>query len=134
MTTSTDVEQWLRKYGAAWEAQDPEAATNLFTDDGVYAWGPFTEPIRGRDAIRQAWDIATRGNQSGIQFGSEMLAMTDDGRGIARWWASMTATQTGTQMRMEGVFLITLEDDGRCSLFREWWNEDPPQTGASEFE
>jgi hypothetical protein len=45
----------------------------------------------------------------------------------------MNAMPSKQHMRMEGVFLITLADDGRCSLFREWWNEDPPATGASEF-
>jgi hypothetical protein len=23
----------------------------------------------------------------------------------------------------EGIFLVTLDDDGRCREFREWWNE-----------
>ena len=133
MATSDGVRSWLEAYGKAWESQDPDAAVSLFTDDGVYAWGPFTEPIQGSDEIDRAWRVATRGHQSDIHFGSEMLAMTDDGRGIARWWASMNAMPSGTPMRMEGVFLITLGEDGRCRLFREWWNEDPPATGASEF-
>jgi uncharacterized protein (TIGR02246 family) len=133
VTTLDALQSWLEAYGDAWERQDPPAAAALFSDDGVYVWGPFNDPIRGRDAIRDAWDAATRGNQSGIRFGSEVLAVTEDGRGIARWWASMMAVRTQKPMRMEGVFLITLDADGRCSLFREWWNEDPPATGASDY-
>ena len=127
------LSRWLDAYGKAWEKQDPEAAALLFTENGTYAWGPFAPPIAGRDAIRRAWEVATRGNQSGIAFGHEPLAHCEDGRGIARWWASMKSTQTGETVRMEGIFLITLAEDGRCSEFREWWNEDPPATGASEF-
>ena len=125
--------QWLAAYGEAWEKQDPDAAAALFTDQGTYAWGPFASPLRGREAIREAWRVATQGNQSKIQFGYEPLATTEDGRGIARWWSSMTSVQTGLPVRMEGIFLITLSSEGLCSEFREWWNEDPPATGASDF-
>ena len=125
---------WLDAYGKAWEDQDPNAAAELFTEDGTYAWGPFTEPIKGKQAIRRAWETATQGNQAGIAFGYEPLAVTEDGRHIARWWASMKSVQASRSVRMEGVFLITLTESGLCSVFREWWNEDPPATGASEFE
>jgi hypothetical protein len=25
-------------------------------------------------------------------------------------------------MQDEGIFMVTLHDDGRCTEFREWWN------------
>ncbi len=128
-----DFRHWLDRYGAAWEAQDPDAAASIFTPSGTYAWGPFNEPVRGREAIREAWDYATRGQQSDIRFGYEVLAVTD-GRGIARWWASMRVNATGQPVRMEGIFLVTLDKDGLCEVFREWWNEEPPATGASQYQ
>jgi hypothetical protein len=127
------LKAWLDAYGHAWEEQDSDAAAALFTDSGVYAWGPFSDPIRGVEAIRKAWATATQGNQHDIRFGYEILGTTADGRGIARWWASMLALPSRTPTRMEGIFLVTLAEDGRCELFREWWNEDPPATGASEY-
>lgn len=130
----TALSRWLDAYGEAWEKQDPGAAAALFTEQGTYAWGPFGAPIAGRDAIQRAWEVATQGNQSEIQFGHEPLAITEDGRGIARWWASMKSVQTGDAVRMEGIFLVTVDEAGLCSEFREWWNEDPPATGASDFD
>lgn len=128
------LQAWLDAYGQAWEKQDADAAGELFTDDATYAWGPFARPIRGRQAIREAWQVATQQNQTGITFGYEPLAVTDDGRSIARWWASMESVPARRPVRMEGIFLLTLTSDGRCRVLREWWNEDPPATGASEFE
>ena len=124
---------WLDAYGQAWENRDPDAAAALFTEDGTYAWDPFAELLTGRPAIRRAWETATQ-SQSGITFGYEPLAMTEDGRYIARWWAAMESVPTGQSVRIEGIFLITLTESGQCRVFREWWNEDPPATGASEFE
>lgn len=129
----TAFASWLDRYGAAWEAQDADAAAAIFTRSGTYAWGPFNEPIVGREAIRAAWDYATRGQQQDIRFGYEILAATGE-RGIARWWASMTRRATGKPVRMEGIFLVTLDDDGLCEVFREWFNEDPPATGAADYE
>lgn len=80
--------------------------------------GPFSPPIEGREAIRDAWDYATRGQQSDIQFGYEVLTVAD-GRGIARWWASMKVNATAQPVRMEGIFLVTLASDGLCQVFRE---------------
>ena len=124
---------WLDAYGTAWENRDADAAAALFTEDGTYAWGPFAEPLKGRRAIRRAWETATQ-TQSGIAFGYEPLARTEDGRYLARWWTALEAVQTGQAIRIEGIFLITLTESGQCRVFREWWNEDPPATEASEFE
>lgn len=131
--TEAELDSWLGKYGRAWESQDPDAAAAIFTEDGTYAWGPFHEPIRGREAIRAAWAHATQGQQENIKFDYEVLAVSA-GRGIARWWASMTARSSGRPVRMEGIFLITLAPGGLCQVFREWWNEDPPATDAAEYQ
>lgn len=131
--TEAELSRWLDAYGRAWERQDPDAAASIFTEDGTYAWGPFNEPIRGREAIRAAWQHATQGQQENIRFGYEVLAVTDE-RGIARWWASMTGRSTGRPVKMEGIFLVTLSPSGECEVFREWWNEDPPATDAAEYE
>ena len=130
--TEEEFSAWLDAYGRAWERQDPAAAAAIFAENGTYAWGPFNEPIRGREAIRTAWENATRGQQDDIRFGYEVLAITE-GRGIARWWASMKARPAGTPVRMEGIFLVSLTREGLCEDFREWWNEDPVATGASEY-
>ena len=131
--TESELNAWLEKYGDAWENQNADAVATIFTEHGTYAWGPFTDPIRGRKAIHAAWEHATKGQQEDIKFGHETLAVTAT-RGIARWWASMTVKSTGQPVRMEGIFLVTLTADGLCSEFREWWNEAPPATDAAEYQ
>ena len=60
--------------------------------------------------------------QDGVRFGNKPLAITPDGRGIARWWVSMHVPAEGTIEEDERIFLVTLDADGRCTDFREWWN------------
>lgn len=120
--TTEDLAAWLDAYQRAWEGRDPDAAAALFSAEATYHWGPFEEPLRGREAIRERWASAVAG-QAGISFGSEPLAV-GDGRGLARWWASFTVPAARLRVRLEGIFQVTLGRDGRCVEFREWFNAD----------
>jgi hypothetical protein len=37
------LKAWLDAYGQAWEGRNPEAAANLYTEDGTYQVTPFLE-------------------------------------------------------------------------------------------
>jgi ketosteroid isomerase-like protein len=117
---------WLTAYGRAWEERDPEAAAALFTEDGVYAWGPYEEPMRGRDAIRARWAEVTSA-QSNVRFSAEALGSVASGD-VAHWACSF---DVGDDLRidLDGIFIVVLTEDGHCSDFREWWNE---RTSADE--
>ena len=100
--TIDDLSSWLDAYGRAWEGRDPDAAASLFTEEATYQWGPFEEPLRGREAIRERWASAVDA-QADVSF------------------AVPVAQQ---RVRLEGIFQVALDDDGSCSEFREWWNAE----------
>lgn len=76
--------------------------------------------MRGRSAIRQSWSDAV-GSQDQIGFGYEVLAVTGN-LGIARWWASFTDTPSQVQVKLDGIFVVVMSADNRCTKFREWWH------------
>ena len=119
--TLDDLDRWLDTYGRAWERLDLDAFVGCFALDAVYQWGPWSEPLRGHDEIREKTAQAFS-HQDDIHFGHEPLAITPDGRGIARWWVSMDVPAEGTVEEDEGIFLVTFDEEGRCTEFREWWN------------
>ena len=119
--TLEELDRWLDVYGRAWERQDVDAFVACYAEDAVYQWGPWGEPLRGHHEIRAATEKATA-QQEDIQFGHEPLAITPDGRGIARWWVSIKQKGEDTIEENEGIFLVTLGEDGLCTDFREWWN------------
>ena len=102
--TEAGLNHWLEKYGSAWEHQDADSVSTIFTEASTYGWGPFTDPIRGQEAIHAARAHATKGQQKDIKFGHEVIAVTES-RSITRWWASMKAKSTGQKVGMEGIFL-----------------------------
>ena len=117
------LEGWLGRYGRAWESRDPEAAAALFEETAEYFETPFESPFRGRDEIRRYWRGATD-SQRDISFSHEILSVAAS-TGVARWRAEFSRIQTGQRVRLDGVFVLTFNKAGLCSVLREWWHSDP---------
>jgi hypothetical protein len=54
-----ELNRVLRDYETQWKGRDGAALSDLFTDDGFIARGPW---IRGRDAIRAAYSTSSGGD------------------------------------------------------------------------
>jgi SnoaL-like domain len=113
---------WLEEYGRAWMGRDARAAAELYTVDGTYQVTPFVEPMRGRAAILAYWTHVAE-TERDIEFGYEVLAVTA-GIGIARWWTSFVIVPQGLETRLDGIFVIELDAEGRCRSLREWWHKE----------
>jgi uncharacterized protein (TIGR02246 family) len=115
------LKSWLDSYGRAWMQRDAQAAAALYASDGTYQVTPFQQPMAGREAISDYWVEVARTEEQ-IQFDYEILAVTAE-YGIARWWASFVRVPPGLPTMLDGIFLIALDSDGRCTSLREWWHK-----------
>ena len=121
---SNDVaafKSWLDAYGQAWVNRDPEAATALFAEGGTYQVTPFLEPMRGRKAIFEYWSEVARTEES-IKFEYEILIVNAK-LNIAKWSASFVIVPPGLKTKLDGIFLISLDAEGRCTSLQEWWHK-----------
>lgn len=50
-----DLNDWIERYGRAWETADEDLVVSLFSDDAVYRSSPFREPHIGHEQIRAYW-------------------------------------------------------------------------------
>ena len=110
------LSEWLDAYGDAWKARDPQAMSELFTEDAVYQPAPFANRQRGRLMIREAFAEAFE-ERGSVEFGYEVMAATNRG-GIVRWWSAVDGT------RLEGIFRLAFDDSGLCTSLEAWWNSD----------
>jgi uncharacterized protein (TIGR02246 family) len=53
--STPDTQAVQQRYFAAWEARDPDAIAALHTEDTVFWSRLGSEPVRGRDAVRQTF-------------------------------------------------------------------------------
>ncbi len=112
---------WLDAYGQAWGSRNPEASAALFAENGTYQVTPFLEPMSGIKAIFEYWSEVSRTEES-IKFGYEILVASAE-LNIARWSVSFVRVPPGLQTQLDGIFLIVLDEEGRCKSLREWWHK-----------
>jgi len=112
---------WLDAYGKAWESRNAEAAAALYTEDCTYQVTPFLEPMRGRKAIFEYW-LGVARTEENVRFEYEILVSNAE-INIARWSASLVIVPQGLQTKLDGIFLISLNEEGRCKSLREWWHK-----------
>ena len=118
--TNETANDWLSRYGRAWESADPPAAAELFTADCRYFETPFSEPAVGRDGVAKYWQAVPDG-QAEVRFGYRVLAV-QEATVIAHWDASFTRIKDGSRVALDGVFVLEFDDAGLCRTLREWWH------------
>ncbi|MFQ5554051.1 MAG: nuclear transport factor 2 family protein [Acidimicrobiia bacterium] len=116
-----ELHSWLDAYGRAWESNDSDGFVALFSDGASYAENPYDDPVVGSDAIREYFGLMAQ-HQKDVSFGFEIHSVSPV---VAHWWASYSKVTNGEPTRLDGVFLLDFDDDGRCASLREWWHADP---------
>lgn len=119
--TRESLGNWLRAYGAAWEQRDASAAVDLFAEDALYSVLPFTPLLRCRQELLKYWQHVTS-TQEEVHFGFEILAASP-AEGIAHWWASFLRSREQKRLELDGICVLSLNAQGRCTQFREWWHK-----------
>ncbi|MEJ3405583.1 nuclear transport factor 2 family protein [Rathayibacter sp. YIM 133350] len=114
----SDINDWMQRYIAAWDSNDPDHIRALFTDDAEYYTLPGRPPKKGVDAIVEWW-LEARDEPGDYTFRWEPVALTP----------STAVIQGFTDYRdrpgYHNLWVIRLEPDGRANSFTEWWVEVP---------
>ena len=112
------VDDWAQRYAQAWEEADDVAAGALFTEDATYRSDPFSEPHRGRDAIRAYWrEVTASQSDVVVSVGEPVVAGS---RAVVEWWTQMNSD--GTPVTLPGALILDFDESGRCQALREYFN------------
>jgi hypothetical protein len=77
--------------------------------------------MRGRKAILEYW-LGVARTEENVRFDYEILVSNAE-INIARWSASFVIVPQGLLTKLDGIFLISLDEEGRCKSLREWWHK-----------
>jgi SnoaL-like domain len=118
--THEQVAQWLAAYSKAWESYNPQAIGDLFSADVAYYYNPYDEPVQGREAIVANW-LENR-DPEGRYKGEYQPVVVEGNRAAAQGESRYFAEDGKTlERKYRNLFLLTFDDEGRCSEFREWY-------------
>jgi len=124
-----DVQAWLDGYVRAWMSYDPEEVGALWSDDAVHSYGPFDEPVRGRDAIVASW-LEDRDATGTYEARYEPLLVAGD-RAVANGRSRYFKEDGSLRDEYDNIFSLRFDGDGRCTEFREWFMRRPKQEQAA---
>jgi hypothetical protein len=120
------VAAWLDGYSRAWGTYDREEIGALFSEDAVYFYNPFDEPVRGRAAIVASW-LEDRDDPGTYESSYRPLLVAGD-RAVANGHSRYYATDGTVVEEFNNLFLLRFDDAGRCVEFREWYMRRPKET------
>jgi len=111
-------QDWLNRYIAAWRSGSAADIGRLFSENARYFYGPYRDPVVGREAIARDW--TTDPDEPG-SWEAEYRPLAVDGE---------VAVATGESRYSNGktysnIFICRFDADGRCTEFREWFMERP---------
>lgn len=115
------IEQWVEGYERAWRAPGTDALAALFAEDAIYSTGPFHPPYIGLAAIRRMWEDEREPDE---QFALVWDVVAVEGAvGVIRLEVAYRAPRA---QRYRDLWIVRLDDDGRCTRFEEWpfWPPD----------
>jgi ketosteroid isomerase-like protein len=126
--TREAVQGWLDAYVEAWESYDRERIAALFSEDAEYRFHPYDEPIRGREAIADAWlgeggsPNASERDAPGTYAAEYRVFAVDADRAVATGKSTYVA-QPGGQVTdiYFNCFVMRFEAGGACREFTEWF-------------
>jgi hypothetical protein len=118
---SIDIETWVERYARAWTDADPEAAADLFAEDGTYRSFIFDEPHVGRDEVRSYWSGVTS-TQSNVVV-TMGRPIVDGARTAVEFWVTME--NSGEDVTLVGCLLLGFDDEGKCRSLYEYYEFTP---------
>jgi hypothetical protein len=116
----------------AWRALDVDGIPSLFTEDAIYSSHPLRNADRGRVGVR-AYAARAYGEESDVDVRFAVIAAAGT-TAVTEYWASLV--EDGTPSTLAGLDVLVFEEDGLCSLLREYWflepgrHEPPPEWGT----
>jgi steroid delta-isomerase len=113
------VSRAVRAYFLAIRAMDADAFANTFAEDGT-TFDPVGSPgITGREGLREFFaSICKNFKTVGLTEDSIFVA----GNGAAVKWTGRGTSNSGKEVRFEGVDVIEVNEDGKIQMIHAYWN------------
>jgi hypothetical protein len=120
-----DVSEVIAVYIKAWETQDPDLITTIFTAAATYHERVMSDPIPDRAAIRQYWLTKVVDQQANITCRLLNLYLDGD-TAVAEWEAEFDDVTQGVRKRMKEIAVLAFEGRRIASLREYWASETIP--------
>ena len=113
------VQIWLNKYVEVWRTYDPAQIGDLFSEDALYFYSPFDDPVRGRDAIVADW--LKEPNAAGSWEARYEPVAVEGNVGVTQGRTRYLRPDGSVEREFDNIFVMHFDEAGRCARFTEWY-------------
>ena len=114
---------YRRRYAELLACGTAEELASLYTSDATVEDPVGSGVLRGQDAIRQLYHRIEKQDRT-----VELLSVHINGDEAA-FLARLTVRAGGTEMRIDGIDVMTFDDDGRITSMRAFWSGEDMAIG-----
>lgn len=109
---------WTKEFMESWKELDWKRTLNTIAKDCKYYENPIDEPCSSFDEIVKLWEVIEE-NQKDITYSYKIVAYNDD-VAIINWQMKRTFIPTNSIQNIDGIFEVSLNEDGKCTSFKQW--------------
>ena len=103
---------------SAWKEKNVEAVMKMISKNCEYYETVFDEPCSNFGEIRKLWEVIPA-NQKDVEYDYKIILENNEFC-IVNFFVKRTLVPSGVVQNIDGIFQISLDDDGLCSFFKQW--------------
>lgn len=111
-------DQWISKFMTAWKDRDVTSVVKLISPDCQYYENVFKKPCNNLKDIEKLW-LVVPSNQKNIKFSYHIIA-SNKNFCIINFLLKRTLIPQNTIQDINGIFQISLNQNGQCTFFKQW--------------
>ena len=111
-------ENWTREFMDSWKELDWKRTLKLLNKNVKYYENPIDKPCRNFEEVTNLWNVVAD-NQKDIEYKFKILAHNDE-TCIVNWQMTRVMTKGNTKQEIDGIFQISLDEEGKCTYFKQW--------------
>lgn len=111
-------DKWMREFMDSWKNLDYKRTLETLDKEVKYYENPIDEACKSFEEVIDLWNVVAD-NQKDIEYKYEIVAYNDT-TCIINWQMTRTMTMNNTRQEIDGIFQISLNQEGKCTYFKQW--------------
>lgn len=111
-------EKWTKEFMESWKELDWKRTLETLDKNVEYYENPIDKPCQNFEEVTNLWNIVAD-NQKDISYEFEIISYNED-TCIVNWQMTRTMTKSETKQEIDGIFQVSINDEGKCIYFKQW--------------
>ena len=111
-------DKWTKEFMDSWKELDWERTLKTLDKNVKYYENPIDKPCATFNDVINLWNVVGD-NQKDIEYKYEIVSYNEK-TCIINWQMTRTMTKNNVKQEIDGIFQISLNEEGLCTFFKQW--------------